>query len=111
MLAKAEIDPGVCNFTTHVTAESEDGQSVNIEIVSDCETMKQFNTMVKEISPVDAIMSLGPDENPILAKAGELLQSKGCCEACVVPAGTLKAMQVVTNLALPKDASLKITKE
>ena len=56
-------------------------------------------------------MALGPEENPVLARARELLQTKGCCEACVVPAGTVKIMQVITNLALPKDVSLIITKE
>ncbi len=111
MRARTEIDPGICNFTAVVTAETEDSQNVTFEFVSECETIQEFERQIKEISPVDAIMALGPEENPVLARARELLQTKGCCEACVVPAGTVKIMQVITNLALPKDVSLIITKE
>lgn len=111
MRAKVQIEPGICNFNAVVTAETEDSENVTFEFVSECKTIKIFAKQIKEISPVDAISTLGPDENPILAKARELLQTKGCCEACVVPAGTVKIMQVITNLALVQDVSLKITKE
>ena len=111
MRVSTQIDPGICNFNAVVTAETEDSQNVTFEFVSECETIKEFDRQIKEISPVDAIMTLGPEENPILAKARELLQTKGCCEACVVPAGTVKIMQVIANLALPKDVSLKLAKE
>ncbi len=110
MRVRTQIDPGICSFDTVVTAETEDSENVTFEFVSECETIKAFDKQVKEISPVDAITSLGPEENPILSKARGLLQAKGCCEACVVPAGTVKIMQVITNLALPKDVSLKINK-
>ena len=63
---------------------------------------------IAEISPVDAIQSLSPEENPILAQARELLRTTGCCEACVVPVGAVKAMYIVTNLALARDVSLKL---
>jgi len=106
-----KINPGVCNFNTVVTAKSEDGQNVTFAFGTGCETMKAFAKQVAEISPIDAYATLGPDENPILAKARALLQAKGCCEACVVPAGTVKAMQVAANLALVKNVSMEITKE
>ena len=111
MSAKTHIDPGICGFNTVVSAETEDSRNVTFEFVSECETIKEFDKQIREISPVDAIMTLGPEENPILLKARELLQTRGCCEACVVPAGTVKIMQVIANLALPKDVSLEITKE
>jgi len=111
MKMKAQIDPGICNFNAVVTAESEDSQNVTFEFVSECETIKEFAGQLDEISPVDAISALGPEENPILLKARKLLQAKGCCDACVVPAGTVKIMQVVTNLALPKDVSLAMKEE
>ncbi len=111
MKARSQIEPGICNFNAVVTAESEDSQNVTFEFVSECATIKEFAEQVNAISPVNAITTLGPEENPILLKARKLLQSKGCCDACVVPAGTVKAMQIVASLALPKDASLTITKE
>jgi len=106
-----KIKPGVCNFEVQVTACSEDGQNVTFEFTSECETIKAFAKQVDEISPVDAIMSLGPEENPILKEARKLFQSKGCCEACVVPLGTVKSMQVATSLALPKDVSITMSSE
>ena len=111
MKVRTEIEPGICNFKAVVTAETEDNQNVTFEFASDCETIRQFDQLVREIAPVDAIMTLGPEENPILSKARALLQTKGCCEACIVPAGAVKAMHVAANLSLAKDVSLKIGKE
>jgi len=108
MEAKTEINPGVCNFNAVITAKTEDGQNVTFKFTSECETIKELEKQIKEISPVDAIASLGPEENTILSKARKLLQNKGCCEACIVPASAVKVMQVVTHLALPKDVSIKI---
>jgi hypothetical protein len=107
MKVRTEIEPGICNFKTVVTAETEDSQDVTFEFVSECEIIKEFDRQLKEISPVDAIMTLGVEENPILLKARKLLQTKGCCDACIVPAATVKAMQVAAGLALPKEVSLK----
>ena len=111
MKIRTQIDPGICNFNAVVTAESEDSQHVTFEFVSECETIKEFAEQINTISPVDAFTTLGPEENPILRRARELLQTKGCCDACVVPAGTVKIMQVAAGLALPKDVCLTITQE
>lgn len=111
MKIKAQIDPGICNFNAVVTAETKDSQNVTFSFASECETIKEFEKQINQISPIDAIRTLGPEENPILLKARGLLQTKGCCDACIVPVGTVKIMQVATNLALPKDVSLTITKE
>ena len=108
MKIKTQIAPGICNFDAVVTASTDDDQNVTFEFVSECETIKEFAGQVGEISPVDAIAALGPEENCILLKARKLLQSKGCCEACVVPVATVKAMQVAAGLALPKDVSLTL---
>ena len=111
MKTKTVIDPGICNFHAVVTAESGDAQNVTFSFTSECQTIKEFSDQVGEISPVDAINTLGPDENPVLAIARKLLQTKGCCDACVVPAATVKVMQVATGLALPKNVSLTVEKE
>ncbi len=111
MRKRTEIAPGICNFDAVVTASTEDGQNVTFEVISECETMKEFGRQLDSISPVDAVATLGPEENPILSKARKLLQTKGCCEACIVPAGTVKIMQVATSLALPKDVSIAIAQE
>jgi hypothetical protein len=111
MKAKAKVEPGVCNFAVLVRAITEDSQNVNFEFKTTCDTIKEFAKQVNEITPINAIQSLSPTENPIMEIARNLLMKKGCCEACVVPAATLKVMQVATNLALPDDVTMKITKE
>lgn len=111
MKTRTQIAPGICNFKVAVTAYTEDSQNVTFEFVSDCVTIQEFGKQVDEISPVDAVATLGPEENPILLKARKLLQNKGCCDACIVPAGAVKIMQVAASLALPKNVSITVTKE
>ena len=111
MKIRTQIAPGICNFDAVVIAYTEDDQNVTFEFISECEIIKEFGRRVNEISPVDAVATLGPEENPILSRARKLLQTKGCCDACVVPAGTVKIMQIAAGLALPKDVSLTITQE
>ena len=111
MKTRTEIAPGICNFDAIVTAETEDSQNVTFEFETECQTIKEFADQLSQISPVDAIATLGPEENPVLAIGRKLLQTKGCCDACIVPAATAKIMQVAAGLALPKDVSLTIARE
>ena len=111
MELREQIDPGVCGFTTTVTAATEDGRHVTFAFETGCEIIAGIREAGRAISPVAAIQTLSPDENPVLALAGELLRTTGCCEACVVPAGTVKAMYVITDLAPARDVSLKLVAE
>ena len=108
---RERIDPGVCGLDTVVTAATEDSRHATFEFETGCEIIVGFERQIGEISPVDAIQTLSPEENPVLALARELLQTTGCCEACVVPVGTVKGMYVVANLALARDVSLTLTDE
>ena len=105
------INPGVCGFDVAVTAATEDGRHVTFKFETECEIIVELERQIREMSPVDAIQTLSPEENPVLALAREFLQTIGCCEACVVPVGTVKAMYVVTNLALARDVSLTLIEE
>jgi hypothetical protein len=111
MELREQIDPGVCGYRVTVTAATEDDRHVDFTFESDCELLAEFERRIAQISPVDAVQTLSPDENPILALASELLRTTGCCEACVVPVGAVKAMYIVTNLALARDVSLTLTSE
>jgi hypothetical protein len=105
------IDPGVCGFDTVVTAATDDSRHVTFDFATGCELIVEFERRLGEISPVDAIQTLSPEENPILTLARELLRTAGCCEACVVPVGTVKAMYVITDLALARNVSLNLVAE
>jgi hypothetical protein len=111
MDVEVNVDPGICNFPAKISAASNDGVLVDIELVTECESMLQLAKLIHEIMPIDAYQELGPKESLILEAARSILVTKGCCEACVVPAGICKAIQVAANLALPRDISMKILKK
>ncbi|BBO70766.1 hypothetical protein DSCA_46960 [Desulfosarcina alkanivorans] len=111
MKAHAKVDAGVCGFKTKVTAETRDGMNVELRIGSDCETIQELAGLLKARNPIDAYQELTPvAESVVLSVCRPVLQKKGCCEACVVPAAICKAMQVAAKLALPRDVVVQITK-
>jgi len=111
MELREEIDPGICGYAVAVTTATEDGRHVTFTFESDCQLLAELDRRIADISPVDAIQTLSRDENPVLAQASELLRTSGCCEACVVPVGAVKAMYVITDLALRRDVHLKLIEE
>jgi len=108
---EVKIDPGICNFPVIITAASDDGVHVDLELATECESMLQLAKLIHEMTPIDAYQELGSKESHILEAARSILVTKGCCEACVVPAGVCKAILVAANLALPRDVSMKIVKK
>ena len=111
MKAIAKVDAGICGFKAKITAETEDSMTVDLKIGSDCDTIKELARLIREQTPIDAIQDLSPvSESVVLAICRPILQKKGCCEACVVPQAVCKAIQVVANLALPKDVTIAISK-
>ncbi len=109
MTGIAQIQAGICGFTTDVRASSEDYQNVNLIIESTCDKIQQLATVLQQHNPLDAYQEISPlASSTILASARELL--KGCCAGCVVPAGIFKAMQVAAGLALAKDIEFRISR-
>lgn len=105
-MVKTTIKAGVCGFTTHVTAESDDSQNVSFGIETDCETIKKLAAVLPVVDGYTEIVA-GFD--------GEIHQAvqstlKGCCSGCAVPAGIFKSMQVAAGLALPAPVSIHIEK-
>ena len=105
-MVKSTIKAGVCVFTTHVTAESDDSQNVSFSIETDCETIKKLASI---LPVVDGYMEIGAGFDGEIHQA---VQStlKGCCSGCAVPAGIFKSMQVAAGLALPAPISIEIEK-
>ena len=111
MELRSEINPGVCGYPTAVTAKTDDSRHVEFDFECDCDLIQALAEKVAALGPVDAIQALSPDENPVLAEARAVLQSAGCCEACIVPQGAVKAMYIITGLALPRNVSMKLRDE
>ncbi|MHB1134192.1 MAG: DUF6951 family protein [Chloroflexota bacterium] len=103
-VANAEIVAGICGFHTSVRAEGNDDFVVQLAIASDCEKVQALAT---EVGTVSALDELGGGHEGVILSAGRR-HLKGCCAACVVPAGIFKAMQVAAAVALPADVNLAL---
>jgi hypothetical protein len=104
------VDAGICGFKTRIHADSEDSQNVTFCIVSACKKVQEMADFLISKGPVDGYAEIGAgSEGVILATARKYLN--GCCAGCAVSSAVFKAMQVAAGLALPKDITIKITKE
>ena len=104
-MAKSEINAGVCGHTSTVVAKME-GKACKLEITSSCKAIQQIGEELKEVNPMLEISS--KRATPQALQMG----LKHCYHAaCPVPSGIIKATEVAANLALPKDATIKVTKE
>jgi hypothetical protein len=104
-MAKAEIQSGICGFCTTVTAASK-GELCGLNITTDCGNIKKLAVDLTEVDPLQEITYTG-EEPKILKKASEHLPHPGC----PVPSGIIKAMEVESGLALPKDATIKVMRD
>ena len=104
-MASSEIDSGICGFCTTVRTK-QDGRVVRLEFETECGYVESLAEHLTEVDPFTEIMFRG--EGPkTLRLAAEHLQHP----ACPVPSGIIKAIEVEAGLALPKDASIKPSKE
>ncbi len=110
MKAVVDIDAGVCGFKTSAKANSEDSQQVVFEVTSDCENIRRFAAALKKHEPVDAYQEISPAAESVLMRTVRSTLT-GCCAGCAVPVGLFKVMQVATGLALPRDISIRLTRE
>lgn len=103
-MAKADIFSGVCGFTTTVEAKKK-GTKCTLTIESECKDIKRLAEELKEVDSYREISFRG--EGPeILEKA-----KKYCPHAaCPVPVGIIKAVEIEAGLALPKDATIKLSR-
>jgi hypothetical protein len=105
-VAKAEIDAGICGFhTTCVATKNEDG-TIHLNIESGCKAVLK---LAEQFRDVDAIKEVFWRRSlPGIYQAAPQCLSH---PACPVPSGILKAIEVEAGFALPKDVSIKVTKE
>ncbi len=104
MTCKATIDPGICGFVAEVVAKM-DGDMCSLEIDCDCEPIQDMADGLAQVDPMGEIGYQG-DGPLVLRMAAERCPHP----ACPVPAGILKAVEVASGLALPKDASITLTR-
>jgi len=104
-MAKSEISSGVCGHTTTVEATM-DGKVCRLHITSSCKAIQQLAEELPEVDPMKEISA--KRATPKTLEMG----LKHCYHAaCPVPVGIIKAVEVASRLALPKDVVIKISKE
>ena len=103
-MAKAEIFPGNCGFSTTVEAKM-NGTKCRLTITSDCEAIQSLAEELKEVEAFQEISFRG--EGPATLRLG----AKHCKHAaCPVPVGIIKAVELEAGLALPTDVTITLSK-
>jgi hypothetical protein len=103
----AHIEAGICGMSAHIKATSTDQFGpVTLEIESNCPHVQKLATELTEVNPFEEIAFRG--EGPKTLR----LAARHCKHAaCPAPAGIIKAIEVASGLALPKEATIVVSKE
>ena len=103
-MARAEICPGICGFTTAVEARSE-GPDCTLSIESECQAVQRMAAELTQVDPFQEITFRGA--GPLTLR----MAAKHCTHAgCPVAVGIIKAIEVEAGLALPADVTIKLSK-
>jgi hypothetical protein len=103
-MAKAEIHAGVCGFNT-IVETTMDGEVCKVSIQSECAAIQR---MAKELTEVDPFQEISFRRKMPLTMDVAVKYCKHA--ACPVPVGIIKAVEVESNLALPADVVIKLTR-
>jgi hypothetical protein len=104
-MAKAEIYPGNCGFTT-IVETSLDEDVCKIRLTSECKAIQKLAQELSEVNPYQEI-SFRRGNMPQILQMGV----KFCTHAaCPVPVGIIKAVEIEAGLALPTDVTIKLSK-
>jgi hypothetical protein len=92
---------------TEIRATSDNHtQMVNLEINTRCESIQKLAGELKAVNPVEEISFSGDGPKTLRMAARHCKHT-----ACPVPSGIVKAVEVASGLALPKDASISVRLE
>jgi hypothetical protein len=102
-----KVMSGICGMLTEVRATSDDQTgTVKLEFNTRCEGIQKLAGELTEVNPFEEISFRG--EGPKTLR----LAARHCQHAaCPVPSGIIKAIEVASGLALPKDATIEVKKE
>ena len=111
-MPRAEIYAGICGFKTSVHATSKDQRHVRLKVESQCPDVLRIRKRLEALT-LDAYTEVGPCDVATGAKKSQVAEL--CRElphlACAVPSGIFKALEVAAGLALPRDATIRVSRE
>jgi len=105
-MATGVIHAGVCGFTITVKAVSDKDKKVQLEITSDC---PNYQKITEELTEVDAYKEIFNKLH--MGRVYEVFAKYSPHPSCPGVTGILKTVEVAAGLALPKAATITITKE
>jgi sorbitol-specific phosphotransferase system component IIBC len=100
-VTKVTVDPGICGFVTTVEVDRINKRKVKVVINSDCEHAARLAESLTEIDNWTVFKQ---------HQDSEIYQAASDCQlhiACPVPIAVLKAIEVETGLALPRDVVIR----
>ena len=103
-MTKVKIEPGICKFTTTVTADSEDGQEVKIRVSSGCKAVMQMMVALGDTFDAYELCLVKPGRGPLFDYAS---QNFPVHVGCPVIAGITKCAEAECGLALKCNASIE----
>lgn len=106
-MAKAEINAGICGFTTTVVARANGDGTIHLQIESECKAVGKLAEQIQNVDPFKEAFWRRRTPTGIHELAPQCLSHP----ACPVPSGIIKAIEVEAGLALPADVSIKVSKD
>jgi hypothetical protein len=104
-MTKVTIHTGICGFSVIITAEKVKNKKIKISLDTECEMVMN---MLEDVSLLDVLaLFTNHLNNPVYRSAAKHLKHV----TCPVTVGILKAAEVEAELALPKDVSIKFSKD
>lgn len=101
-MVEAVILAGACGFRATVQVESKARYRVVLRVESDC---PHVSALAAELEELDAMKELFKGESQVSAAAVRHIPHR----SCPVVVGILKAIEICTGLAVPKDVSITFT--
>ena len=105
-MIKVEVFSGICGFTTRIEVEEKEKYMAICRMEGQCPNCSKVAAILGE-EPLNVMNELFRKGQ---SKVIETCRANLPHISCPVPAGILKALEVGTKLALPADASIKLSK-
>jgi hypothetical protein len=100
------INAGSCNFKTSIKVSESDGNSLSLDVDSECKHIKKMADAIgKSLSKIDIAKPF--DENIVYEKVSLVMPG---CLPCVIPAALLIALWTEAGMLLKKDPIIHFEK-
>ena len=107
-MTKVRVEPGICGFTTLVTAEDLDDDEVRVRVASGCKAEQEMMAALGDTFCSFEVCLAKPGKGPFYEYAAEYFPVHA---ACPVLAGIGKCVEAEAKLALKRDVTITFVEE